>query len=92
MKPRLIGVDTCDNCKRIRNNWTQQGVDFEYWDGDADEIQDDLDKMKVKKFPVIQIVGDDGKTLYTWDQALYPRGVAYKTVVLQMEKLKNVRH
>ena len=89
MKARLIGVSTCKNCRNIADSWRRQNIDFDYWDGDQDDLQDKLDEMKVKKFPVIQIVDDDGKVLYTWDNALYPRGVSYQTVRMQMEKIKN---
>jgi len=89
VKIRIIGVETCKNCKALVKSYEKLGVNFDYWDGDRHDFQDALDEMKIDDFPVVQIVSDDGKkVLWMTDHALYPRGVSYKKVKREIERLK----
>ena len=92
MRPRIIGVKTCRWCRQLVKNYTKQKVDFEYWDGERDDLQDTLDKMNIDDFPIVQIIDDDGKVLYPYDRAIYPRGVSYNQVKKKIEALeKNLK-
>lgn len=90
MRIRIIGVDTCNRCKSLVKNYRNLGIDFEYWDGEKDELQSELDKMKINDFPVIQIL-DDNKVLWATDPILQPSGVSYKKLKIIMERLENGR-
>lgn len=88
MKPRLIGVATCKNCCRLKKIWEKQNIDFEYWDGDRDDLQKELDRMNINDFPVIQIIDNNQNILYTFDNVVYPKGVSYAKVKQKIEQLK----
>ena len=87
VKPRIIGVKSCKNCKALVSSYQNQGVDFEYWDGDRDDLQDKLDNMNINDFPVVQIIDDNGKVLWTADQKIWPKGISYRKVKQQMDVL-----
>ena len=87
MRIRIIGVETCKNCRRLRKNYDEQNVDYDYWDGDDDDLQDKLDKMKIFDFPVVQVVEND-KVLWTSDPVVHKSGISYKKMKKIMEKLK----
>jgi glutaredoxin len=87
MKIRIIGVEGCKNCKKLIQTYNSLKVDFEYWDGERDDLQKQLDIMKVFDFPVIQIVDDKGKILWASDPIVQPKGVSYEKVKMIMKKL-----
>lgn len=87
MKIRIIGVSGCKICKNLAANYTAQGVQFEYWDGERDDLQDTLDKMGVYDFPVVQILNDEDKILWASDPIVQRGGVSYKKVLQIMENL-----
>ena len=88
MKIRIIGVSSCSKCLRLVYSYNRQKIKYEYWDGDKKEYQDELAKMKIDEFPVVQIVSDENKVLHTWDNELYPNGVSYKTVKSKMDQIQ----
>ena len=87
MKPRIIGVASCKFCRRLVKSYEAKKVDFEYLDGDRDDLQKMLDEKKIDDFPVVQIV-DNGNVLYTYDYEIYPRGVSYARVKSKIEKME----
>jgi len=91
MKPRIIGVKTCRFCQRLVKSYKKQGVDFEYWDGDRDDLQDELDKMKINDFPVVQIIDDNKNVIYTYDYGIYSRGVSCRIVKAKMKQLEKTK-
>ena len=91
MKPRIIGVKSCKHCMRLVKNYEKLKVDFEYWDGERDDLQDILDEMKISEFPVVQIIDDNGKLLYPYDRAIYKRGVGYNQVKKKMDDLEKMK-
>lgn len=88
MKIRIIGVKSCKRCCALVNAYTAQKVEFEYWDGEKDELQNELDKMNINDFPVIQIVDYMGVVLWQTDPAVYRNGVSYKKVQKAMSELQ----
>ena len=88
MKPRIIGVESCKNCRRLKKSYENQKVDFEYWDGEKKELQKKLDEMNIDDFPVVQIIDDNGTVVYPYDQKIYPKGVSYARVKSKIEELK----
>lgn len=87
MKIRIIGVKSCERCKKLVDTYNSLKVDFEYWDGEKEELQKQLDQMKVYDFPVIQLVGDNGKILWASDPLIQKYGVSYEKVKMIMKKL-----
>ena len=87
MKIRLIGVDTCKNCCRLRKHYDDQCADYEYWDGNNDDLQEELDKMKIYDIPVVQILDND-KVIWSSDPVLQKSGISYKRILKIMETLK----
>ena len=87
MSIRVIGVDTCKHCRNLVKKYNAQKVDYEYWDGDDENIKPKLNKMGILDFPVIQIVDNKGRVIHTFDRALYPNGVSYATVKRRMKGL-----
>ena len=85
MKIRIIGKEDCKYCNALRQSYSMQQVDFEYWDGDKDELQDQLDEMGIINMPVIQIVDDKEQVLWASDPIIYPRGMAY----IKVKKIMN---
>jgi len=56
LRVRIIASKTCEKCKHYMHRLRKQGFGFEFYDGDADENQDQLDEWLVEDFPVVQIV------------------------------------
>lgn len=88
MKIRIIGVKSCKRCCALVNAYTAQKVDFEYWNGEQENLQNELDNMNINDFPVIQIVDCMGNVLWQTDPAVYRNGVSYKKVQKVMAELQ----
>ena len=87
MKVRLIGLETCKKCQFLKKNYSEQSLDFEYWDANEKELQDTLDLMKIEDVPVIQIVDDSENILWSTDPKIYPNGVSVAKIKHQIKKI-----
>lgn len=76
LKIRIIGINSCSNCKSLVRSYKAQKVDFEYWDADSPDLEKTLDEMKVFDVPVVQLVDGD-KVVFQSDPAVYKRGISY---------------
>jgi len=55
LKIQLFGVDDCDNCKKMKEDFQQSKIPFEYIDANADENQVYCDKKNIDEVPHLYI-------------------------------------
>ena len=82
------GVKFVKRNEEYKGNMDGVKLISEYWDGDDDNLQDELDKMNIDDFPVIQIIDNSGAEIFTFDHALYPTGVSFKKIWDKIQTLE----
>lgn len=64
MRFRLFGLDDCEKCNAMRQEFSESGIVYFYVDALKPETQELCDKYNIDETPRIQLINNDGKVLY----------------------------
>jgi glutaredoxin len=84
-KLKVITSQHCPDCKAYVRYLNAEGFAYVLYDGDSDQNQDQLDEWRVSRFPVVQILTQEGNLVHQ-----FPCGsISIRQII---HKIKKWRH